>query len=91
MKKIVATTLWMLFSASPIFGTQVWEYQVVYLPGTMDAYKVLKQPHGGYLDPVKTDILNKIGADGWEVISVTGDSGADHAVYLRRPKGGAAR
>jgi len=63
-----------------------WEYQVVFLPGPIAGVRVVKQPHGGYLDPVKTGILNRLGAQGWELVSVTGQSGTDHAAYFRRQK-----
>jgi len=63
-----------------------WEYQVVFLPGPAAGVRVIKQSHGGYLDSTKTDILNKLGAQGWEIISVTSHSGEDHAAYLRRQK-----
>ncbi len=63
-----------------------WEYQVVFLPGPAAGARVVKQTHGGYLDPTKTDILNNLGAQGWELVSVTAQSGEDHAAYLRRQK-----
>ncbi len=63
-----------------------WEYQVVFLPGTVSGAEVIKQSHGGYLDPTKTKILNTLADQGWEIISVTGQSGSDHAIYLRRQK-----
>jgi hypothetical protein len=63
-----------------------WEYQVVFLPGPAAGARVVKQAHGGYLDPTKTDILNKLSAQGWELVTVTAHSGEDHAAYLRRQK-----
>lgn len=63
-----------------------WEYQVVFLPGPVAGARIVKQAHGGYLDPAKTKILNELGAQGWELVSVTGQSGSDHAAYLRRQK-----
>ena len=63
-----------------------WEYQVVFLPGPAAGARVVKQPHGGYLDQQKTEILNKLGAQGWELVSVTASTGEDHAAYLRRQK-----
>jgi hypothetical protein len=63
-----------------------WEYQVVFLPGPAAGARVVKQAYGGYLDTVKTEILNKLGAQGWELVSVTAHSGEDHAAYLRRQK-----
>ena len=63
-----------------------WEYQVVFLPGPAAGSKVVKQSHGGYLDTTKTDILNKLGAQGWELVSVTSTSGEDHAAYLRKQR-----
>jgi len=80
-----------LFVAVLIFSNNTladgkWEYQVVFLPGPIAGARVVKQPHGGYLDTTKTQILNKLGAQGWELVSVAGQSGADHAAYLRRQK-----
>lgn len=63
-----------------------WEYQVVFLPGAVSGADVVKQAHGGYLDPTKTKILNTLAEQGWEIVSVTGQSGSDHAIYLRRQK-----
>lgn len=68
------------------FAESQWEYQVVFLPGTVGGSAISQQPSGAYLDPVKTKILNELAKDGWEVITVTGASGADHAAYLRRPR-----
>ena len=63
-----------------------WEYKVVFLPGTATGTKVIKEKSGAYLDKEKTKILNKLGNSGWELISVTGDSGSDHALYMKRVK-----
>ena len=75
----------LLFSNNALANDD-WEYQVVFLPGPAAGAKVVKQSHGGYLDTTKTDILNKLGAQGWELVSVTSTSGEDHAVYLRKQK-----
>lgn len=61
-----------------------WEYKVVFLPGTATGTKVTLEKSGAYLDGSKTKILNKLGKAGWELISVTGDSGSDHALYMKR-------
>ena len=63
-----------------------WEYQVVFLPGPAAGAKVVKQANGGYLDTTKTEILNRLGEQGWELVSVAAHSGEDHAAYLRREK-----
>lgn len=80
-----------LFTAVLIFtdtalASDKWEYQVVFLPGPAAGARVVKQAHGGYLDSTKTEILNKLGAQGWELVSVTSHSGEDHAAYLRKQK-----
>ena len=84
LKHILLTTI-LIFSNNALANGE-WEYQVVFLPGPVSGARVVKQHHGGYLDPTKTDILNKLGLQGWELVSVTGDSGTDHAAYLRRQK-----
>lgn len=81
----------MLFITLLIFSNNAlandeWEYQVVFLPGPAAGARVVKQAHGGYLDSAKTDILNKLAAQGWELVSVTSSSGEDHAAYLRKQK-----
>lgn len=83
-KSIVLTTV--LIFSNNAFANGDWEYQVVFLPGPAAGARVVKQAHGGYLDSAKTDILNKLGAQGWELVSVAGSSGEDHAAYLRRQK-----
>jgi hypothetical protein len=86
--------LWLLLAATgPVVAAEAsdvapeYEYAVVFLAGTANggrSAKLEQLPSGAYLDRAKTDTLNQLAADGWEVISVAGDSGADHAVYLRR-------
>ncbi len=61
-----------------------WEYKVVFLPGIVSGAKVVKDESGGYYDPTKTDVLNKLASQGWVLVSVAGASGADHAAYLKR-------
>lgn len=75
-----------LFFSNNALANGDWEYQVIFLPGPAAGAKVVKQSHSGYLDTTKTDILNKLGAQGWELVSVTSTSGEDHAVYLRKQK-----
>jgi hypothetical protein len=52
------------------------------LAGNATGTKVTQKPSGAYLAPAKTVVLNK----GWELVAVTGASGADHALYLKRAK-----
>jgi hypothetical protein len=83
-KQILFTAV--LFFANNALANGNWDYQVVFLPGPAAGAKVVKQSHGGYLDTTKTDILNKLGAQGWELVSVTSTSGEDHAAYLRKQR-----
>lgn len=85
MVKLVFVLSLLMFSASVIAENE-WEYQVVFLPGPAAGAKVVKQAHGGYLDTTKTDILKKLAAQGWQLVTVTAHSGEDHAAYLRREK-----
>jgi hypothetical protein len=75
-----------LFFSNNAHANGNWEYQVVFLPGPAAGAKIVKQPHGGYLDTTKTGILNRLAAQGWELVSVTSTSGEDHAVYIRKKK-----
>ncbi len=80
-----------LFTAVIFFSNHAdansnWEYRVVFLPGPAAGAKVVKQAHGGYMDTTKTDILNKLASQGWELVTVTSTSGEDHAAYLRKQK-----
>ena len=83
-KKIILSGV-LMFSTS-VLADDVWEYQVVFLPGPAAGSKVVRQAHGGYMDTTKTDILNKLGAQGWQLVTVAAHSGEDHAAYLRRKK-----
>lgn len=76
----------LFFISTSALASDDWEYKVVFLPGTVSGANIVKQSHGGYLDPTKTKILNELAAKGWELVSVTGQSGSDHAAYLRRKK-----
>lgn len=61
----------------------VWEYRVIYLPGSAAGSQTQQMP-GGLIDVDKSATLNHLATEGWEVIGITGAVGADHAVYLRR-------
>lgn len=61
-----------------------WEYQVVILQGLTAGGTIEKQASGIYVDTKRTETLNELAMDGWEVVSVIGAPGADHTVYLRR-------
>jgi hypothetical protein len=75
-----------LICSNKALANDTWEYQVVFLPGPAAGARVVKQSHGGYLDATKSEILNKLAAQGWQLVSVTSHSGEDHAAYLRRQK-----
>ncbi len=73
----------LLISSFSCFA-QKWEYKVVYLAGTASGNKVTLEQNGSYLDKAKTEVLNKLAKEGWELVSVTGATGSDHALYLKR-------
>jgi hypothetical protein len=75
-----------IICSNKALANDAWEYQVVFLPGPAAGARVVKQSHGGYLDATKSEILNKLGTQGWELVSVTSHSGEDHAAYLRRKR-----
>lgn len=84
-KTLLLSALLML--AVPVSAAEVsWEYQVIILQGVTSGSKLEKQARGLSLDTRKTEILNELAADGWEVVSVIGAPVTDHAVYLRRNK-----
>lgn len=74
---------------------QQWEYQMIHLPPTVEMSgmtpkpkpgALIKQDGGYHVNTESTAILNKLAAEGWELIGVTGLGGGSHAVFLRRPK-----
>lgn len=71
-------------------GARAWaddvvgEYKVVILQGFAGGAELDKQQRGLYVDAKRTRLLNELAAQGWELVSVVGASGADHTVYLRR-------
>ena len=60
------------------------EYQVIILQGVLAGSTLEKQGKGFSLDTRRTQILNELAQDGWEVITVIGAPLTDHAVYLKR-------
>lgn len=90
MRKIkfisVALVLIPLLGSAPVAmadGSE-WEYKVVIVQGVTAGGSLEKQSSGIYIDKKRTAALNELAADGWEIVSVVGAAGADHAVYLRR-------
>ena len=75
-----------IICSNKALANDTWEYQVVFVPGPAAGARGVTQSHGGYLDATKTEILNKLAAQGWQLVSVTSHSGEDHAAYLRRQK-----
>jgi hypothetical protein len=63
-----------------------WEYQVVILQGLTAGGTIEKQDRGIYVDTKRTQALNELADDGWELVSVIAGPGADHSVYLRRKR-----
>ncbi len=61
-----------------------WEYQVIILQGVLAGSILEKQGKGFSLDTRRTQILNELAEDGWEVIAVIGAPLTDHAVYMKR-------
>lgn len=89
-KPILAVLLlWLtlFLSVSTWAAGESWEYRVVILQGVTAGGTIDKQARGIYVDTRKTDTLNEMAAEGWEVVSVVGVPAADHAVYLRRKSG----
>jgi len=75
----------LISSATTVWADDAgWEYQVVVLQGMTAGGTMEKQASGVYVDAKRTRALNELANDGWEILSVIGEAGADHAVYLRR-------
>jgi len=80
-------SLTLLVTAGALADAHEWEYQVVILQGIAAGGTIKKQSSGIYIDTRKTDAINTLAADGWEIVGVVGATGADHTVYLRRRRG----
>jgi hypothetical protein len=80
-------SLTFLVTAGALADPHEWEYQVVILQGIAAGGTIKKQSSGIYIDTRKTEALNTLAADGWEIVGVVGATGADHTVYLRRRRG----
>jgi hypothetical protein len=57
---------------------QQWEYTVV------DSYQLVRL--AGSLGTTKEGALNELGAQGWELVAVSRDSGGDPVLYFKRPR-----
>lgn len=86
MKKLILVLAILALFPLQAAAEKKWEYKVIFLPGTNSGSEVAQDDKGAYIDSAKTKILNKYAEEGWEIIAVTGASGADHAIYLKRPK-----
>ena len=62
----------------------VWEYKVVILQGVTAGGTIEKGANGIYVDMKRTQALNTLAAEGWEVVAVMGGVATDHTAYLRR-------
>ena len=78
---IVAITI-MTYDA--LADDAAWEFRVVILQGVTAGGTLEKDAEGIYVDAKKTQALNTLATDGWEVVAVTGGVATDHTVYLRR-------
>lgn len=78
-------TLITLLSLSFTCFAQKWEYKVVFVKGIAGGAEIVEDASGAYIDKSKTEALNKLAKKGWELVAVTGASGADHSLYLKRP------
>lgn len=75
---------------------QQWEYRVINLPALMDGEAVPpklkdgaleRQPGDYYIDTQASDVLTKLSAEGWELVTMTsaaGMGGWGHFALLRR-------
>lgn len=89
---IVSLCVWgMLLTAILVCMTRpvtaqdaVWEYKVVILQGVTAGGTIKKDASGVYVDTKRTQVLNTLAAEGWEVVAAMGSLGTDHTVYLRR-------
>lgn len=85
MTRLVLLLMLLVISGAPAWAAdEQGEYKVVILQGFAGGAQLEKQEQGLYVDAKRTRLLNELAAEGWEVVSVVGASGADHTVYLRR-------
>lgn len=84
--RIILAVLFLGFSAPALTDNVAWQYRVVILKGITAGGTIEKQSNGIYLDTNKTDALNRLAEDDWEVVAVAGAPGADDTVYLRRQR-----
>ena len=74
-----------LFSPFKAFAENSdWEYKVVIVQGITAGGTINKLSHGVYVDTKRTKALNELANKGWSVVSVVGELGTDHMVYLKR-------
>lgn len=84
LRSVLLLTAFLILTVPVRANDGSWEYQVIILQGVMAGSTLEKQAKGLSLDTRRTNILNELAADGWEVISVIGAPLTDHAVYLKR-------
>jgi hypothetical protein len=84
--RIILAVLFLGFSTPALADNVAWQYRVVILKGITGGGTIEKQSNGIYLDTKKTEALNRLAEDGWEVVAVAGAPGADDTVYLRRQR-----
>jgi hypothetical protein len=88
IKSAVCLGLLATLMALPVVAdNHTWEYQVVILQGITAGGAIEKLAKGVSLDTRKTETLNKLASEGWEVVAVVGAPVSDHTVYIRRKVG----
>ena len=78
----------LLILAVPVTAeSEIWEYQVVILKGVTAGGAIKKRTSGLSVDEKKSETLNELASEGWEIVAVIGAPVSDHTVYLRRKLG----
>ncbi len=90
---LIAALLAMFILAPQITLASEWEYLAVALSSAYDNESfppklkpgTMLETDFGYIDQIQTEALNKLGKDGWELVTIAGNH-ISGVAYLKRPR-----